>query len=318
MEKRLPPETVSRKQALKLYILAAAGLFASSAIGMLLPPMDENARMLVLNLFYYLLFLGLPCWICLRKKPGAAQGMRPNPISLPLTVFIVVLALLCVFFVNDVLVLWSIPFQKLGFNVNAVSMEIPSTRSALLVCILYSAVLPAIFEEMTFRGMVLPAFEREGSRRAVRASALLFALLHGSVIGFPAQLLLGMLIAELVICCDSIYAGLIFHTAYNAATVILQYYQTSIDPTLAVPVTDYFEAIGGWGGVVSLLIGILFTAAMLRISMRTFELRAKITGIPRYPRQAVPMEKGEKLLLAAGIALVALLYMMDIIAMLTT
>ena len=187
-----------------------------------------------------------------------------------------------------------------------------------MLCVIYAAVLPGIFEELTFRGMVLPALEQQGTRRAVRISALLFALLHGSVTGVPAQLLLGLMIGELVICCDSIYAGLIFHTSYNAAVMIIQYCQLKADPSMAAPVADYFSAIGGWGGVVSLLVSILFTGAMLHISMKTFFLRAKLAGIPRYPQQPrTALSRGEKLLLALGILLVVLLYAMDAAAMLT-
>lgn len=319
VEKRLPPVPPTRKQALRLFVLAAAGLFAMSFAGALLPQeMNADARLLVLNLLYYLLFLGLPCWHCLRRGPGKADCMRPNPISPFLAFFIVVLAVLCVFLMNDIVMLWAMPFQQLGFNVNAVSMAIPSTRSGLLLCILYTAVLPGIFEELTFRGAVLPAFEQQGTRRAIRISAILFAVLHGSLIGLPAQLLLGMLIAELVICCDSIYAGLIFHTAYNAATVLIQYYQTAADPSLAVPVDDYFALVGGWGGVAMLVISILFSAAMLRFSLRAFRMRAKIAGVSVYPGQPrSPMAKGEKALLAVAVALVILLYVMDVFAMLT-
>ena len=317
VEPRPPVAPPTRKQALTLFIAAAAGLFASSFLGMLLPEMHTDARLLVFNLFYYLVFLGLPCWLCLHKGPGKAEALRPNPISIFSAFFIVVLAVLCVFFVNDILVLWSIPFQKLGFNVNASGLEIPTTRAGLTVCVLYAAVLPGIFEEITFRGMLLPAFEQQGTRRAIRASSLLFALLHGSVIGLPGQLLLGMVIAELVICCDSIYAGLIFHTAYNAATLLLQYFQTAADPA-APPVEDYFAAIGGWGGVLTLLVSILFSAMMLRAALRAFKMRSLLAKVPRYPdKPRTPLSGAEKALLIAGIALAALLYGMDIINMLT-
>ena len=318
VEIRRPPEPPSRKQALKLFVFAAAGLFVSSFAGALVPEMNQDVRMLVLNALYYFLFLGLPCFLCMRKGPGKIESARPNPISFFPAFFIVVLAVLCVFFVNDILVLWSIPFQKLGFNVNVSGLELPTTRAGLTLCILYAAVLPGIFEEFLFRGMVMPAFEKEGTRRAVRISSLLFAVLHGSVVGLPGQLLLGMLIAELVICCDSIYAGLIFHTAYNAAAVLIQYYQTAGDPAAAAPVDDYFAFIGGWGGVVSLIVNILFTGALLRMCMRTFVLRAKLAGVqlrPQCPR--TPFAGGEKALLAVGIVLVALLYGMDVFAMLT-
>lgn len=317
VEIRRLPEPPTRKQALTLFIVAAAGLFASSFASALVSEMNQDVRMLVLNALYYLVFLGLPCFLCMRKGPGKVESARPNPISFFAAFFIVVLAVLSVFFVNDILVLWSIPFQKLGFDVNAAGLELPTTRAGLTICILYAAVLPGIFEEFLFRGMVMPAFEREGTRRAVRISSLLFAVMHGSVVGLPGQLLLGVLIAELVICCDSIYAGLIFHTAYNAAALLIQYYQTMGDPAAAVPADDYFALIGGWGGVMTLVISILFTGAMLRMCMRTFVLRAKLTGVQLRPQQPrIPFTKGEKALLAAGLVLVALLYAVDIFAML--
>ena len=80
----------------------------------------------------------------------------------------------------------------------------------------------------------------------------------------------------------------------------------------------YFAAIGGWGGVVTLLVSILFTGAMLRICLRTFVLRARLTGIVLRPQQPrIPFAKGERALLAVGIVMAALLYAMDIFAMLT-
>lgn len=124
VEIRRPPEPPTRKQALKLFVLAAAGLFASSFAGALLPQMNPDVRMLLLNALYYLIFLGLPCFMLLRKGPGKPESARPNPISFFAAFFIVVLAVLSVFFVNDILVLWSIPFQKLGFNVNASGMAV--------------------------------------------------------------------------------------------------------------------------------------------------------------------------------------------------
>lgn len=313
-----PQARPSRRAALLLWGIAAAGLFLSSILsGLLLPlllKLDVQPRLLAANLLYYLPFVALPVFLLARRRRGVFEAYRPNPISPFNAIAIVVLALLGVFLANDIVVLWCIPLQELGFNVNGSSLPIPSDPQGLTLCIFSVAVLPSVCEEFLFRGAVLSAHEREGTRYAMLVSAALFALLHGSLTGLPAHFLLGLVLAALVIYCDSIYAGLIYHTVHNAASILLEYIQQGSPAASAAPVR-LLDAIGGGAGVVSLILEALITGAMMLFSLRMFRLRARLNGIASQERKKLPLGRAEWALLLCGILFTVLLYAQDIAAM---
>lgn len=314
-----PEQRPTRKNALVLYLLSGIGLFAASllldAIGGRLQGADAKLVNLGYNLVYYLGFLALPLALSVKRRPEILPALRPNPISLLSVLAIVAMVLLGVTLVKDVTLLWSIPLQRLGLDVNASSFVMPTDRSGLLLCVLYAAVLPGVCEEFLFRGMLLSAFEGEGTRRAMVLSSLLFVLLHGSLVGLPGEFILGMVIASLVIYTDSIYAGLVYHTAYNATLLLLQFMQqrTMAEEELTV---DYFTAIGGFPGVVLLGVEILATAMVLRMLLRFFRRRAQLRGVQLAQGVRSRLSRSEWALLIAGVALAALLYAMDIVYML--
>ena len=291
------------------------GLYASVLFAGMGWNADAETVGRVYTALYYLCFLALPIALSVMRRREILPALRPNPISLPGVLLIVAMALLGVFLVNDITLIWSIPFQKLGFNVNAGGVDVPMDRLGLMLSVLYMAVLPGICEEFLFRGVLLSAFEAQGTRRAMVITSLLFMLMHGSLIGAPAEFILGMIIASLVICTDSVYAGLIYHTVHNAATVLLQFVQQRMPSAEEIP-ADYLTAIGGLSGLLVLLVEVLLTAAMLRLMLRAFRTRAQLRGVQVQPRAKLGMRRGEWVLLIAGVTLTALMYVTDIVNML--
>jgi len=323
VNKAAEPETknvlrFSRKNALWLFLIAAAGLiltsFVSDKIAGFLPD-NRQLKDLVINLIYYLPFCVLPVLISVRKRPQAALSMRPGPISIGAVLYISVLAVLCVFLVSDISLIWCIPLQKIGFDVFKDQLSIPNTPAMLTLSVFTAAAIPGICEELVFRGVVLSGFENEGSARAVRMSALLFALLHGSLSGFPGQYVLGVVIAMLAVSADSIYAGMVFHTVYNAAVVALQFLQRDLPPEISSP-ENIVAALGGIGGVFLLLVEILLVGWMLKFSLNVFHMRGNLRGVRILPDQKRRFRPDEKILLIAAMIIVAILFVSDGIYML--
>lgn len=312
----------SRRSVLTLWVLAAGGLILSALLAplvyRLLNGVNVHLQQLAVNLLYYLPFVVLPCLLLMRRNPGMYEACRPNPISLFNTISIAVLAVLGVFMVNDIVVLWSIPLQKLGLNPLAgASLPPANTSGELMLSVISIAVVPAVSEELLFRGTLMPAFEGEGSKRAMRITALLFMLIHGSFAGMPSQYLLGVVLAMLVFWTDSIYAGIIYHTVHNAASVILDSIQTrTVSAEPAVDTSDLYAAIGGLDGVLSLLIAIALSGAMFWFSLRIFRLRGQFQGIALEETKKQPLARRDWIVLLSGAGLCLLLYVFDFINML--
>jgi membrane protease YdiL (CAAX protease family) len=91
-----------------------------------------------------------------------------------------------------------------------------------IVLVVALVVVAPIAEELFFRGIVFNAWLREfGLRRAIIGSALLFALIHGSIFVIPAILALGIGLALLYHRTGSLPASMAMHATFNGITLAL-------------------------------------------------------------------------------------------------
>ena len=322
-ERPSPAPRPSRLSALALWAIAAAGLIAvnllSYPLGSALAGMNVQAQLLILNCIYYLPFVALPVYLLARRRPGMWTAYRPYPISVFGTLGAISLALLALFFTTDLTALWAILLDALGLRTGGTSGIIPATAPGLMLHVFYVAVLPGVCEEFLFRGAILSAFERNGTRRAVLTSALLFALIHGSLTGLPAQFVQGLILSWLVICCDSIYAGLIYHTTHNAASVILQFVINRSSATAAEAAAEsarLLDVVGGLSGALQLLVELALMGVMILFTLRLYATTARLRGVTFAPDRRERLRVREWAVLAAGLLAVAVLYAADIYGML--
>ena len=314
---KLPIVRPERKHALLLVLIAVVGLLAASLlVGLILPRSASRLhQLLAMDVFYYLPFMVLPVALVMRKR-GSLGALRPNPIA-PGDVFLIIpLALLGVLAVNYIITLWAIPLQKLGLDVYAAE-SIPAAQSTrdLVLSVLAAAVFPGVCEELLFRGAVLPAFERGGTKRAVFIAAALFTILHGSLAGLPSQFLLGVIMGTVVVLTDSIYAGLIYHTVHNAALLIWQFLlDTRVRGVEPAP-DDILTSLGGANGVAVLLFGIAQLGIWMGLILMVMRRRARSRGLEIQPPQKQKLRGSERALLAVIVMVALLLYLVEILAM---
>lgn len=98
--------------------------------------------------------------------------------------------------------------------------------NALLVLVL--AVLPAILEEIVFRGVILSSFEPCGTGPAIIGSALLFAFAHMSLEKLPIYFFAGVVLAFAVYASRSLVGGILLHALYNLTGLLLGEYLSGI------------------------------------------------------------------------------------------
>ena len=93
----------------------------------------------------------------------------------------------------------------------------------LFVNLLVTAVLPAICEETTHRGMLLKGLSPMGRMWAIVLSSTLFGLLHLNVEQVFYTILIGLLLGYIVSVTDTIYPAMIVHFMNNAISVVMGY-----------------------------------------------------------------------------------------------
>lgn len=94
--------------------------------------------------------------------------------------------------------------------------------------ILAYAALPAICEELLFRGILSAEYERHGVSVSILTSTLLFACLHFNFGGFPVYLFSGIVLSITTYFCRSISGAVIAHFIYNLFGLFGQPYLNSL------------------------------------------------------------------------------------------
>ena len=147
-----------------------------------------------------------------------------------------------------------------------------TTFGGLIINILLMALLPAVAEELTFRGVLQNLFEvkdetlkKKGNRVhiAIWCSAILFSAIHMQFYGFLPRMLMGALFGYALVWTGSLWIPILMHFTNNAMAVILYFLAIRSGWDM-----DKVDTIGTndtlWLGVVSLVLTIIGIYAFRR------------------------------------------------------
>lgn len=92
---------------------------------------------------------------------------------------------------------------------------------SILVSIFSISIVPAVVEEITFRGVMLGSLRRYGDKFAIFMSALLFGILHGNVSQSIFAFILGITFGYMTIKTNSLLPSIIVHMLNNLLSVLI-------------------------------------------------------------------------------------------------
>jgi sodium transport system permease protein len=190
---------------------------------------------------------------------------------------------------------------QLPDSVVRVFAELSHPQIPLWLLVMAIAVVPALCEELAFRGFILSGFSRSGRTwLPIVLSAVLFGLVHQ----IPHQIfnaaILGVVLGLLVVRSDSLLPAIVFHVIYNS----LQVFRSRLDAT-ALDGEAWRWFVVAEGGDVSyrwptLLIAAAVAAVVLRWLV-TWRPGSAVTGVGVQPAGGQDSRKAE---LPAGMAIV--------------
>lgn len=95
--------------------------------------------------------------------------------------------------------------------------QVPYDNSPLsiILYVIAISVLPALFEEFAFRGVILGLLRKYGDAFAVVTSSILFGLMHANIYQIPFAFVGGLYFGYLVIKTNSLLPGIIMHFINN-------------------------------------------------------------------------------------------------------
>jgi uncharacterized protein len=171
-----------------------------------------------------------------------------------------ILLLVLLFFVGGPFINWlvefnqniSLPdtFSKLESNLRSTENIYSQLAQRLLTAnnpgvflanVLLIAVLPAIGEELIFRGVFQKLFTEisRNAHVAIVITAVLFSAMHGQFFGFIPRMLLGILFGYLMLWSNTIWVPIIAHFINNALAVTTYYLSTNFDCNLRLETAGF-------------------------------------------------------------------------------
>ncbi|OQA94118.1 MAG: CAAX amino terminal protease self- immunity [Bacteroidetes bacterium ADurb.Bin217] len=139
----------------------------------------------------------------------------------------------------------------------------------LLINVFCIAIIPAVSEELFFRGMLQRYAARAMGRVevAIIITSIIFSLLHADVYNFIPRFCMGIIFGYLYWYTNNLWVPIIAHFIHNSGVVITYY---AIQHGF---IHDNFEFIGMWGygavfGIVSILVVSMFLTYMVSIKMQ--------------------------------------------------
>ncbi|MCX8131759.1 MAG: CPBP family intramembrane metalloprotease [Clostridia bacterium] len=207
-----------------------------------------------------------------KKKLDAREVLRINKLELLPAALIVLLAIPAIF---ASIMFNSIAIYLIQFigNVPNDPIPVPQTIFQLIIGVGVVGIAPAICEEALHRGVLLKAYERRGSIKAVFISAIMFGFFHFDVTNFLSPIFLGILIGYYVLRTNSIFAGVLAHFLHNSILEVIGYiYRDEATPSkVSISNMELIQSI--FFGIFALIIILL----LLKVFKRVTENSARIT-----------------------------------------
>jgi len=161
---------------------------------------------------------------------------------------------------------------NIGYTINGEVPILNGSAFTLILGILALAVVPAVAEELLFRGVILNGIKKRGVFKAVLISAICFTLMHTSPQQTVYQFILGIIFGYALYTTGSIYMSMLIHFVNNLIVVIMAQYSLTHNITAQ---TFEFTAPNIIIAVLSLLLGILIIWGLFKINNKLNKISVK-------------------------------------------
>lgn len=240
-------------QTVLFQLLATAAVALESLLYFLMMP-EMYAHIIgqtVYGVCYFLSF-AVPAWIfCAVSRrreeycPGYYRGGIPA--TMPLIAVAAIAINFAAAYVNQAVLLDLFP-DAFG----AVASE-PYEIYEIVMMVFTTAIVPAIVEEMLFRGAILTNLLPFGRGMAIMGSALLFGLMHGNPLQFLYTSLLGVVLGVVYVKTKSIYVCMVIHFVNNLISVLQTVFLQFSNETLGMWLYIGLEALILVSGALSIV-----------------------------------------------------------------
>lgn len=213
------------------FVFSFALIFIAKSIGVETEALYENRIVQILmtilsSVVFFIIYL------VMNKKSGVKQfsqiGLKTK-FNFKILIICLFISVICLFAISPFINLIDTLYASWGYLPDPNPAYLPNNIGRLFVAFLIMAVMPAIAEELLFRGIILKGLLNKFKPWiAIIISAFLFMLMHGSLQQTIYQFILGLVFGAIAYASGSIIYSIITHFFNNALVLILSYFAPSL------------------------------------------------------------------------------------------
>jgi len=173
----------------------------------------------------------IPCYVYMKyKHVNVIKTLRLRPLKLKYA-FLSLLLGIATQYIAQIFNLPILILLSLFGEIPPMPIEIPNNVHDLLITLGIVAIVPAVFEEIMVRGIIMSSYEKRGTKVGIIISAVFFGLLHMDIKNLFGPIVFGIVFGYIVIRTDSIFAGMIAHFANNGFAILISFfYENYMEP----------------------------------------------------------------------------------------
>lgn len=172
---------------------------------------------IVLFLNHMILFIIPAIIYVIVTKCNIKETFKFNRLPFKDLILVIILALFCIPIMNFFGLLSAMFFEN---NIGNLMTSISSTPYIILMLLI--AVMPAITEEITLRGIVLSGYDGKGKFKSALVIGVFFGIFHLDAQQFLYAAVLGFILAYVVRATGSIFSSMIMHFILNGSSITIQ------------------------------------------------------------------------------------------------
>lgn len=141
----------------------------------------------------------------------------------------------------------------LGGYTPPATLQLPTGGGALLLAFLSVCVLPAVLEEVLFRGLIQRALSPYGAWFSILVTSMLFALLHSDLSQLPAIFALSLFLGYVYAFTKNLSSSILLHFANNLSGFVLLWAKQQMDGVNAFALSAILFSVYLGTGLLALL-----------------------------------------------------------------
>ena len=114
------------------------------------------------------------------------------------------------------------------YNIKINVLPFDLTQKSYFISLISLVILPAICEELLFRGIILKGLKKHGKAFSILISAIMFSIFHMAISQTVYPLLMGILLGVIMYNENNIYYCIAVHMANNFTSLTLSYLKISL------------------------------------------------------------------------------------------